>query len=162
MYETPWLRESWSLDDVYLHSGGGLQLCIAKIFDQPSTGTNSIYPSVEQNSLVRNETVFALGVALLELAYGRDISHFKTPKDLDKNHCEHALTQFMIADRLTKEVQRNETRRFAFAVGKCICPASDSYDFSLSSDSFRKKFYQDVVVSLREEYEYLFGKAAPH
>lgn len=72
------------------------------------------------------------------------------------------MTRYRIADRLTREAQDDQPQRFAFALGRCICPVSDTYDFSLSSDRYREKFYQDVVSSLQEEYEFLFDRAAPY
>ncbi|KAL0265313.1 hypothetical protein SLS55_001278 [Diplodia seriata] len=161
LYNTPWLKDDWTLEDVYTHSGGSFQLFITPDFDQASDGLQTVCRAKQQICVVKNSTIFALGVALLELSYGQDISCFRTPSDLDDSQCEHALTRFMIADRLTREVQQTEFRGFANAVAKCICPASDSYNFSLSNEGFRRRFYEDVVMRLKEEHDYLFEDTAP-
>ncbi|KAF2192023.1 hypothetical protein K469DRAFT_655253 [Zopfia rhizophila CBS 207.26] len=155
LFETPWLNQSWTLADVYVdcRENDG-QIYIPKLFDR--TSTTAFAPSKKKNVFVKNEIVFALGIALLELTYGKDIRSFTTADDLDENNREYALTLYSIADRLTREIQKIETPRFARAVAKCICPASDTYEFELTNDGFRNRFYLDVVQPLQQEYETLF------
>ena len=155
LFDTPWLDQNWSLEDVYVDGGAtDSQLYIPKTFDHAQ---RSFTHPTKRQAFVKNQMVFALGVALLELTYGKDIRCFKTPEDLDENNEENALTLYSIADRLTKEIRKIETPRFARAVAKCIFPASDTYDFELANEGFRNRFYLDVVQPLHSEYEILFS-----
>ncbi|OCK92754.1 uncharacterized protein K441DRAFT_697498 [Cenococcum geophilum 1.58] len=155
LFDTPWLGQNWSLEDVYVDGGAtNSQFYIPKMFDHAQ---RSFTHPTKRQAFVKNQMVFALGVALLELTYGKDIRCFKTPEDLDENNEENALTLYSIADRLTKEIQKIETPRFARAVAKCIFPASDTYDFELANEGYRNRFYLDVVQPLQSEYEILFS-----
>ncbi|KAF2136881.1 uncharacterized protein K452DRAFT_362231 [Aplosporella prunicola CBS 121167] len=153
--ETPWLPEDWQLNELYLDDRAEeQQLYILKTFD-PAT-TCQMHPSKRRmRSIIRNETLFALGVALLELAYGQPLSSFQTDDDLNADKKEDELTRCSIALRLVENVQKRELKRFARAVSKCITPDTDS-GFDLRDDGFRNRFYQDVVLPLQEDYETLF------
>ncbi|ORY06154.1 hypothetical protein BCR34DRAFT_36951 [Clohesyomyces aquaticus] len=160
LFDTPWLATNWSLDDIFVDSKDiDGQLYVSKSFGEDSlasTRTRKI------NAFVKNQMIFALGVALLELSYGKDIMSFLEPEDLDDSNQRNALTVYFIADRLTKEIQRIEMPRFARAVSKCICPASDTYDFDLTNEGYRHRFYVDVVQPLQQEYETLFPSVSPY
>ncbi|KAF1954594.1 hypothetical protein CC80DRAFT_595012 [Byssothecium circinans] len=154
LFDTSWLRQSWTLDDVYVNrNDNDCQVYIPIWFDGR---TRTHRTSAAMPVFVKNQVVFALGVALLELTYGKEIEFFAKEEDLDCNKQPHALTQYIIADRLTKEVQETETPRFARAIAKCICPASDTYDFDLSNEGYRNRFYADVLQPLEQDYKLLF------
>lgn len=153
LYDTGWLDQTWSLDQVYYDSNvASGQLYISRCFH--AGATPDIDPR-QKSCLIKNEWLFSLGVALLELSQGKPLEHFQVDDDLDPNRQPHPLTRYLIADRLTREIKDHETSNFAKAVGKCIHPASDTYDFQLSNDGFRQKFYEDVVLPLQMDYDYV-------
>ncbi|CAI6238537.1 unnamed protein product [Periconia digitata] len=165
LFDTPWLDPHWTLDDIYVdkntqHPRG--QIYIKSLFRQntPSTSpsTSNTMALSTTPPFVKNEIVFALGIALLELAHaGKELSSFATPSDLDKDGNSHLFTRYMITDRLTKEMQVVESPRFACAVAKCVWPASDTFEFRLSNEGYRKRFWGDVLQPLEKDWEALFG-----
>ncbi|PVH93659.1 hypothetical protein DM02DRAFT_676704 [Periconia macrospinosa] len=162
LFDTSWLSPSWTLDDIYVNNTQETngQIYIPSLFDDQSP-SSACAPTTSFNdtpTFVKNQIVFALGIALIELCHsGKELSHFATPADLDKDGNPHMLTRWSIADRLTEEVQRTESLRFARAVAKCVCPASDTYEFGLENEGYRMKFYEDVLKPLERDWDVLFG-----
>ncbi|KAF2672437.1 hypothetical protein BT63DRAFT_422895 [Microthyrium microscopicum] len=153
LYNTPWLRDRWTADDIYVDTTAH-QLYVVKTFDPTAVDQQHISTS-DDELLVKNRTLFALGVALLELTYGAPLSTLQTPEDLND-----AFTQYRAATRLTKKMQADELPRFASAVGKCIYPTAEGCDFSFGNEAFRRRFFEEVVLPLKEDYEELFPKSS--
>jgi hypothetical protein len=61
-------------------------------------------PPSKHHRCVKTETVFALGVALLELSWRRSLLSLKTPNDLNDQGLEDSLTELSIATRLADEM----------------------------------------------------------
>ena len=62
-----------------------------------------------------NELVFALGVVLIELAYGQPLASFKLPSDLDSEGRDFAHTDLQVALRLVKALPSMEGGKYADA-----------------------------------------------
>jgi hypothetical protein len=101
--------------------------------------------------------VFALGVALLELAYGAPILSFMELQDLNDDGKEDSMTKVSIATRLARQLNENESENFAKAVQRCIICNFDTFSFDFENKEFREKFYEGVVVPLQEDYEHVTG-----
>lgn len=106
---------------------------------------------------VKNEMVFALGVALLELTHGAPILSFKQPDDLNEEGKEDTMTEVSIATRLAQEINEHESDNYAKAVLRCVTCSFDTFNFDFDDREFREKFYQGVVVPLQQDYEYISG-----
>ncbi|OKL55592.1 hypothetical protein UA08_09132 [Talaromyces atroroseus] len=151
LYDTPWLRDNWTLYDIYIDSSQGVDyLYVLRMFDECSLQQH--LPGRRPSALdcVRNRTLFALGVALLELTYGAPLSAQKTEEDLND-----ALTPHRIVWRLTKKIEHDELPQFARAVFKCIHPDAEGFEFSLANQGFRRRFFQEVVLPLKNDYDEL-------
>ena len=55
---------------------------------------------------VRNQSIFALGIILIELWFNRPIEALRTADDLDKDGEVNQITDFATARRLTEEIYR--------------------------------------------------------
>ncbi|KKY28944.1 hypothetical protein UCDDS831_g00029 [Diplodia seriata] len=106
--------------------------------------------STSADVCVKNHALFFLTIALLELTYGAPLTTHKTPADLDD-----AYTPYRIAERLTRQIQDDELPKFASVVGKCMYPTPESTDFSLQNEAVRKRFWSEVILPLREDWEEL-------
>jgi hypothetical protein len=103
------------------------------------------------NSAIRNETIFALGITLIELSLGRTLRNFQKEEDLGPDKEPNFLTDLSIARRLVREqVQEKEGGRYANTVNRCIHCIFDGIDPSLEDEQFRQAFYQGAVVPLKE------------
>lgn len=154
--KTPWLRSSWDLKDIHFcASGTHHHLWISKSLCHGSSPTIN-GEKVKKQSIIKNDSLFSLGVALLELACGRPLSSFQTDDDLDANGNQHDLTRYFIANRLTKKLHDEDDPKFASAVSNCIDPVSETREFDLANEGFRKRYLKDVILPLQEDYDQLF------
>lgn len=130
---------------------------VSKIF-VPTTSSHD--STISRFSYCRkNEIVFALGIALLELSYGRPILSHKSDKDrsaedLDGQVNGTCFTEISIASRLTQEIGERELPNYANAVIRCVNCSFGTLTFSLNDDGFRESFYQGVVLPLQRDYDY--------
>jgi hypothetical protein len=157
LHNTPWLEETWNLNDICILSQSLLsdQPYISREF--PATAAS---PAQSQRMrIIKNSIIFALGVALLEISYGKPLSTFVTSEDLDANGNRTAFTDYLIADRLAEGLRTRELPNYADATQRCIHCNFEASAYSLDDDDFRERFYQGVIVPLRKDYEYVVSTA---
>ncbi|KAL9618858.1 MAG: hypothetical protein Q9160_006448 [Pyrenula sp. 1 TL-2023] len=101
--------------------------------------------------MIRNPVLFALGVLLIELCFGRPFEDLKfpdekaSPKDIDID----LSLDWVAADRLIDEVYLKAGDRYGDAVRHCIRCDFDRRGTSLEDEDFQRAVY-DGVVSLLE------------
>jgi hypothetical protein len=106
---------------------------------------------------IKNAPIFALGVALLEILHGRRLHTFATPDNLDASGNRTSWTDYLIADGLVESINARELPNFANAVRRCVHCTFESSAYSLHDEGFREKFYQDVIVPLKNDYGFAMG-----
>jgi hypothetical protein len=157
LYDTPWLGETWNMNDVSILSQSLLsdQPYLLKTF--PST-----QPTILQGQrlrIIKNKIIFALGVALLEISYGKPLHTFTIADDLDAGR-RTTFTDYLIAERLVESLHTRELPNYATATQRCIHCNFEASVFSLDNNEFRERFYQSVIVPLRKDYNYVMGNVA--
>lgn len=150
LYNTPWLNDNWTREDIHLRQdwlGKSLakNLYVSKTF-------NAVQPGCSQQSdpdlcLIQNISVFNLGIALLELAFGHSIEYYETAADL-RDGVRTNLTNLYIAIRPAEETEMHEGKRYSDVVKRCIRCQFNTIETSFENDEFRENFYQGVVVTL--------------
>ncbi|KAF8249178.1 hypothetical protein K440DRAFT_622544 [Wilcoxina mikolae CBS 423.85] len=162
LYNTPWMNDSWDLKDIYVfNTGEGVSPIdlpyVSKSFATTSKSTQSTQSSTMVTRLLKNKMVFALGVALLEMSYGRHILSLKTAKDSGPQGDDSSLTKIYIAYRLVDEIGARESKNYADAARRCIHCCFDTSHYDLDSKEFRDLFYQGVVLPLQRDYDFIHG-----
>lgn len=158
LYDTPWIDKVWGLKDMeFINTEKGVPLVkkvyVSKLFHPtPSLPQQS---NSKKKNLVKNEMVFALGVALIELAYGQPILCYKTTDDLDDAGNETDMTKSFIAQRLEPDIDQRESPNYVQALVRCVRCDFGIFECSFSNKEFREKFYQGVVAPLWRDYESL-------
>ena len=159
LYKTPWLNEKWGKDDVFF-----IQRPWAKsLYDYPFVSQNfsPCHTAISSTScsatkpkpcrVIRNETLFTLGVLLIELWYGKSIEELQIPADRD---CEGTPgVAWCAADRLVDEIEFQAGKRYSEAVRRCVRCDFDRRDISLDSESFQQAVYNGVVALLERNLE---------
>ena len=153
---TDWLNSKWGKEDILFHHDYMEQPYISKIFreahvgDQVPGNTNDI----TYCGPIRNESIFNLGVLLLELSYGKPLDHFKSPDD------PPVFTDFVIARRLIEDLAEEESSGYVDAARACIfCDFGTKVKIpSLDDKAFRQAVYQDVVLPLEDEWRHWNGQ----
>jgi hypothetical protein len=155
LYNTPWLPTAWSSGDIFMlktTTGSTLpsQFYVSQTFDSARTKSTI----TKRRRFVKNEMVFALGVALLELSYGQPLLSLKTPDDLNDEGMEDSITEFSIAKRLAYRINEREMENYAKSVLRCVTCNFDTFSCDFENRVFREKFLNGVVAPLRADYEY--------
>ena len=123
---------------------------VSQTFDSTTTE-----PAIaRRRRCVKNETVFALGVALLELSYGQSLLSLQTPDNLNEQGMEDSMTEMSIATRLADSIHEREMDNYAKAVLRCVRCSFDTFSCDFQDRGFREKFFNGVVAPLRADYEY--------
>ncbi|KAI4272933.1 MAG: hypothetical protein LQ337_004977 [Flavoplaca oasis] len=147
LHTTPWLDSSWNGKIISFHQGALNHPYISKVFTK-ATPTQSI----EKPTLgpVRNQTLFALGILLLELSTGKPLDSFKDPQN------SGPFEEFVTASQVLQAISEEESPNYYGAAEACIyCNFRGSAkDLNLGNDAFRQAFYEDVVVPLEEDLKY--------
>jgi hypothetical protein len=107
LHHTPWLRERWTLDDILIHINSGEDLrdrvYVSKVFPEPFDF--QLAKQDEDHPGVRNVTLFALGIVLIELCLGQTLESMRNQYDpLDsKWKGQHSNT---VGNREAHDVER--------------------------------------------------------
>lgn len=146
LHQTPWLSERWSTHDI-LFLEGSTGPHISRSFQASAPPTDAADPP-KSLPIVRNQTIFALGVILIELCLGTSLASLRTDEDVSP---DEQLTDYMTARRLISEVYDEGGGRYGDAVRRCVHCEFDQRKASLDVEAFRTSFFQGVVVPLEED-----------
>jgi hypothetical protein len=163
LYKTPWLNDSWGDDDVYFVHRPGAPLStiyqhpfIYRKFASTATSQSSI-PAPPVRSLIRNQTLFTLGVLLIELLYGTSIEGLQTPHDLDCEGTPGAV--WCTAERLVdEEIALEAGQLYADAVRRCIRCDFNRKSSSLDDQDFQQAVFDGVVAPLEKTLQHFNGQ----
>jgi hypothetical protein len=102
---------------------------------------------------IRNGTIFALGIALIELCFGKVIEDLRTDEKLGEDGLLNDLTQLSIARRLLeeREIHDRAGTRYEDAVRRCIFCEFDQHSNTLEKSEFRRAVFEKVVTLLEED-----------
>ena len=189
MFRKPWLPDTWGNRDISFprHEGDSHRSIvvrtplIAKHFSAPTCTapsrqlTDSVgLPPPE----IRNQSIFALGILLIELWYSRTIESLRIAEDLDKNGEVNQITDFAAARRLIDEIYSDagdqygsshylhqtllnaRSSRYGHAVRRCIYCEFDQRHNDLSHSSMREAVYRGVLSPLEANLRSFCGDAA--
>lgn len=161
LHDTPWLTTQWSHRDIELYRKDGAIL-LDHPFVSAKVGIHSAVQSTPSppSPMIKNETVFALGILLIELCLETSFAELqKTSGDLNADGSKHALSDFLTATRAIDKVYDKYGDRYGKAVRRCIhCDFDQSRTTTLKNDAFRAAVYDGVVAVLEEEVRQFFGQ----
>ena len=159
---TPWLDDSWDGDQVNVfleNTTAGKEQhfsrnpYISYLFETHST-SSTLTPADRFNSnQIRNKTLFALGILLIELCINRSFEEFRQQGDTGST-ATTMLDDFKIAESKIDEVYNQAGDSYGYAVQRCLrCefPGRDitkNFEFS----TFRRHFYNNVVAPVQATY----------
>ena len=148
-HATPWLRLSWSSDDVLFFGTKADKQTLddlnlsapyinARIQDQPTQ------VPAQSPAMARNPVLFSLGVALLEIAHAASLESLRLPCDAD-NGLLHS--EFFTARRLAKVKRTDLGITYSNIVEQLVEGAFPCGD-DLSNPELQTTFYKDVIRPL--------------
>lgn len=118
LHTTPWIPNSWSMDEIYLIGNGGDQSqtkhpYVSTLFASKSGPISQAPQSKNEPAPSHNPIVFALGVMLLELHFGKPLDSFITAEELDARGNQTIQTKHSVAERLATEMEHRELPSYA-------------------------------------------------
>lgn len=119
------------------------------VYRQLSQATNVPASQNQQTKyrVIRNQTLYSLGILLIELWYGKLIEQLQAPSDLDCAGTPGAT--WCTAERpVDNELEFEAGKRYSDAVRRCIRCDFDRSDMNLNNESFQRAVFDGVVVPL--------------
>ncbi|KAL8844629.1 MAG: hypothetical protein Q9176_001141 [Flavoplaca citrina] len=149
---TGWLRRQWDSQDIvfltpddYAHP----YLC----WNIPPEDTNLDDSSTARRH-IRCIALASLGITLVELCFGQNISNLQAAEDAAANA---TLASWNTAIRLLPYIDMERGERYSDVVRRCLeCPF-DVRKKTLNNEIFQKAVFDSIVVPLREELENFVG-----
>lgn len=163
LYKTPWLTDDWSDNDVYFVQRPGAPA--SSVYQHPfiyrkfsTTAANQPSPPTPlTRSSIRNQTLFTLGVLLIELLYGTSIEEQQTPHDLNCQGTPGAV--WCTAERLIdEEIALVGGQLYADAVRRCIRCDFNKRSLSLDDQDFQQAVFDGVVGPLEKTLQRFNGQ----
>jgi hypothetical protein len=162
LYSTPWLSDYWRSSEIFfLYRSGATPTSIYKnpfVYSSLSPQKGKSTPSQRTTSrVIRNQTLFALGVLLIELWYGQPLEELQSASDL--NHQGTPGIAWCTATRIAEEeLEFQAGKRYADAVRRCIrCEFGEHRSADLQSERFQQAVFEGVVVPIEKTLEQFQG-----
>ncbi|MCJ1423360.1 hypothetical protein MMC29_001243 [Sticta canariensis] len=158
LHRTPWLKETWGKSDIlFMKECSGTQMVLvqkpflSKPFIPPTCTlprrpTDESSPSPE----VRNKSIFALGILLIELWFGQPLEDLRKPEDFGSHSQVNHVTDFATARRLSEIIYREAGDWYGDAVRRCIYCEFDQRHNSLDSQALKEAVHRGVVTPLEK------------
>ena len=169
LHTTPWLNKRWGKGDILFlrQLGGSRSPLIGQPHISKSFASRAItLPSHKDKApcsagpMIRNKSMFDLGILLIELCFNKSLEELREPEDLD-NGKPNAYTDFSTANRLIQLVYNEAGNRYGDAVRRCIRCEFDQREETFESDGFRQAVYQRVVAPLEDDLRDFCGGKLP-
>jgi hypothetical protein len=156
LHQTPWLEETWRKDDIrFIQSADGplyAQPFIARGFSAETAANRTLLTtSFGMYRVIRNQTLFALGILLIELCLGKPFEELRLPSELNDDGTPHPTSDWITADRLVEDVYLEGGSRYGDAVRRCIRCDFDRRETNLEDENFQQAVYEGVVALLEDD-----------
>lgn len=159
-----WLKSRWSSHDIYFHQKGpqvpsqnSLRPYLAwkkcSIKDDLVSFTD---PESLESHLIRSEVLFALGLTLVELCFGRTLESMRL---LDASEVSEKDAAAKTALKLMSQVYDEMGDVYGDVVRRCLLQPFDVRDMSLENEDMQLRVYESIVAPLAEDLENFKGKA---
>ncbi|QSS61047.1 hypothetical protein I7I51_05855 [Histoplasma capsulatum] len=151
--DTPWLKQSWGTDDIHFlvnpSSSMPEHAYLSTVFSQSSKAPMKQQNRTKFPPLIRNKALFALGIVLIELAFGRPLSRLRTDKDVEDSGGMQDLVDTFTIKRLLEGVEDEAGYDYSEAVRRCIeCPF-DGKEARFSNDAFQEAVHDWIIEPLK-------------
>jgi hypothetical protein len=159
LHDTPWLGTTWSNKDITVIFQNGKVLAEHPFVSGELINTAVATPDTSFiAAVIRNKTLFTLGLVLTELCMGKPIDELSIPGELNADGSKHDLSDYLTVSRLLtlEEISDRFGRRWSDVVRRCIYCDFNHSKTSLDDAGFLKAVYHGVLVELEEEHRQFF------
>jgi hypothetical protein len=163
LYRTPWLNDDLSSSDVYFVQRPDTPrslICQYPFIKRKFPTTNVVQPPLHQapmHRVIRNPTLFALGILLIELLYETPIENLQTDRDRDCEGTPGAV--WCTVGRLVdEEISFKAGQLYSDAVRRCIRCDFNQKTSSLDDQDFQRAVFDGVVIPLEKSLKFFKGE----
>ena len=164
--QTFWLKSQWNSSDIYFYYRDDDPVLTSEpTFPPPHVACRLSNSNIEPNHALdpplpraqqaRSETLLTLGLALVELCFGRTLEKMQIPEDVDQNE---NLTRLNTAKRMLSEIDTEIGGHYGDVVRRCLYCSFDVRDASLDDEKFEQAVFENVVTPLIEDIEVFDGE----
>ena len=161
---TSWLKPRWSSKDIFFHEknnqASDIHYWQPYIFWKLCAADKSTPDSSDSSSprkyMVRSEVLFALGLTLIELCFGKPLADMHVPEDGDP---KEATTEMTTAYRLCGSVFNEMGEFYDNAVRRCLYQPFDVRDMSLDNEELQKLVFDGIVTPLNDDFLNFNGRS---
>lgn len=168
---TSWLKRFWSSGDIFFLPTGDPKLAKPRIdFAHPYVswkvsphdehgGSIADVAQTPLNYQIRNESLLALGITLIELSLRQSISELRTPED---GRPTDTMTNFRTTSRLIDDVYDESGDQYGDVVQRCLhCPFNlqNLRNYDLDNEEFEGLVFHDIFTPLRQGFEDFEGRS---
>jgi hypothetical protein len=167
LYDTPWLDEFWTVDDIrFFFKGidGNQNPSISNPYVSRSFSTRSSLGQQLPRSratdtllspFVINKTLFALGIVLIELCLNQPFDSLRTSQPEVLNQASNILDDYQIALGAISKVYQEGGDQYGYVVQRCLKCEFQGQDSmkKLSVPRFKGFVYEYILRPLKTDYE---------
>jgi hypothetical protein len=154
LHDTPWLASHWGHKEITFFCKGGNVLdehpFVSTSLGTQITGSDKV-PYFTKSAAIANESMFALGILLIELCLHQSLEELLSPAELNPDGTKHAASEYLAALRLIDIIDDKASWKYGDAIRHCIQRPVNQGIASLDNESFREAMYDNVVAVLEEE-----------
>lgn len=162
---TPWLSNYWRSADIFFlptKESNPMTLPIDLMHPYLSRTISSEEASIHKNGeekktpvpYIRNDILFALGITLVELCFGKTVSELRITQDIDSTE---VATNFKTVSRLMYYVYLERGDRYGDVVRRCLeCPF-DIRQKTFENEQFQNAVFDSIVIPLWQQLEDFSG-----
>lgn len=155
LHDTPWLAQQWGHREIIFFRKES-----SVLIEHPFVTTTLHHPQAEKNHsseyfaqcpAIFNETLFALGIILIELCLHKPFEALLSSTELNADGTKHAASVYLAALRLVGKVDEEASRKYADAIRQCIRCPFDQKGTGLGDGAFYGAVYDEVFAVLQDE-----------
>ena len=155
LHDTPWLARQWGHKEITFFCKGGNVLdehpFVSTSLGTQIMGSDKAAPYFTKSAAIANESMFALGILLIELCLHQSLEELLSPDELNPDGTKHAASEYLAALRLIDVIDDEASWQYGDAIRHCIQRPVNRRTASLDNETFREAVYDNVVVVLEEE-----------
>jgi hypothetical protein len=162
LHNTPWLDQSWDRRKISIIRRNGQLLSdhpfASQTFKSAGPAASIGSRATVADCVIRNKTLFALGLTLIEMCMDKSMYELHIPSELNIDGTKHDLSDLQTASRLLEleEVSNRFGQRWSNVVRRCIYCDLNQIRTNLDNIGFQQAVYDGVFVELEEERRQFF------
>jgi hypothetical protein len=169
LHETAWLSKDWNKSSVLFElqrtQNETNDVCVNKPFVSYSFPLPAHQVTLEDTARpnlkgpgYRNQSVFALGILLIELWFGSSLEKLRIKSDMGVDEIPNPITDLVTARRLLEDVYSEAGDWYGDAVRRCIFCEFDQRHTSLDNATFKDAVDRGVIQPLVNHLSSFSGK----